>query len=74
MRGFSGGSSVVFAWMRGDLALPEGQGNQSVTGVQLKSLTNVLMRYRVVMLLILHVIVDVDLDRFDIYISVWMLG
>lgn len=44
-------------------ALPEVHLDQRVTGMPFQPFPNVLMRYRVVMVLILNVVVDVHLDR-----------
>ena len=60
----------MLAWMgRNGLAL-EVQADQRLTGVQLQLFTDSLMGYRVVMVLILHVIIDVDLHGLDIDIGV----
>ena len=70
--GFRGHPGTVGPDMRGHRLGPEVERDQRVTGVQLEALTHVLVRYRVMMLLILHVVVDIDFDRLDIDITVRM--
>ena len=48
----------------------EVERDQRVTGVQFQCLAHVLVWNRVVMLLVVHVVVDIDLDRLDIDIAV----
>ena len=52
--------------MGGDLALPEGHGDQVFAGVQLQGFADVLVGNGVAMALVLDVVVDVDLDRLDL--------
>lgn len=68
------GAGLVLAWMRGPLSLPEVEGDQGVTGMQLQCFTDVLVRYRVVVPAVLYVIVDIDLDRFDLDITIGVYG
>ena len=66
----SGCARSVTAGMSGHFLLAEVQINQVITSVQFQSLSYVLVGNRIVMLLILHVIVDVDLYRLDSHVAV----
>lgn len=72
--GLGGGTGSMLTRMGRHRPLTEVQGDQGVNGVQLQGLADVLMRYRVMMLLIVHVIVDVDLHRLDLDIAVSLRG
>ena len=48
--------------------------HQRVTGVEFELLADVLMGYRVAVLFVLDVIVDIDLDRLDGHIPVGLAG
>ena len=58
------------ARMRRYQLLAEVDLHQRVAGMQLELLTDVLVRDRIVMLLVLYVIVDVDLDRLDVNVAI----
>ena len=71
---FGGPAGLVLAGMRGHRLLAEVERDQGVAGVQLQGLTHVVVRDRVVMLLVLHVVVDIDLHRLDIDVTVGLTG
>ncbi len=60
--------------MGGHRLLAEVQCDQRPAGVQLQGFTHVLMRDRVVMFLVRHVVVDIDLDRLDVDLVVGVTG
>ena len=60
--------------MGGHRLLAEVECDQRVAGVQFQGLAYVLMRHRVVVCLVLHVVVDIDLDRLDVDVAVGVAG
>ena len=70
--GFGGHPGTPGTDVRGHRLGPEVERDQGIAGVQFEALAHVLVRYRVMMLLILHVVIDIDLDRLDIDITVRM--
>ena len=62
------------AWVAGDLSLPEVDLYQSLTGVDVHLLSNVLVRHRVVMLAELNVVIDVDPATPDLDVLIGVFG
>lgn len=60
----------VLARVRGDELPSEVGFHQGLAGVQFQPLPHVLVRHRVVVVLVLHVVVDIDLYRLDVPIAV----
>lgn len=56
------------------LMLPEVSGDQSITHMKLYRLTHILMRHRVKVMIVLHVVVDIDLGLLDINKLIGMGG
>ena len=68
-----GGHAIAcFYRVRGDLVVFEVNLNECLSGVQFEFLANILMWHRVMVLVELHVVVDVDLDSFNFDKPVWL--
>ena len=60
----------MFAQVAGNESLAEVKLDDGVTGMQLQAFANILVWHRVVVPLILDVVVDIDLDGFDVDIPI----
>lgn len=60
MTGFGGGARPVTPWVTCHLALPEVDLHQMIAGLDFHLLAHVLVRYRVMMLVELDVVIDID--------------
>ena len=61
----SGEPGPVLARVGGDPLLPTIEFDQRFTGVQVRLLVHVMVRYRVIMVPILDMVINVERDRFD---------
>ena len=70
-----GGDAVLMAaWVTGDQLLPEVDLHQSLTGMEVYLLADILVRHRVIMALELNVVVDVDPATPDLDVLIGVFG
>ena len=60
--------------MLGNLALPEVSRNQPITHMQFEYLTHILIGYRVEVMALLDVVVDIDPHSFDVHVLIGVAG
>jgi hypothetical protein len=70
MPGLGGHARAELARMGGDQLLMEVELHKRVADMHLKAFTDVLMGHRVVVVLVVDVVVDVDLDCLDVDVAI----